>query len=168
MKRVNRLDVYLESAIDEGIKIISTWPNRKAYQNDTPYKHLVKNINGWLGEEIFHVNFPEWEYINEEEHTYLSESINPIARKGEPDFVNSITGKTCEVKTYWNQKKINDKINSWKKDARELHNADIVMIINRNEDKKPIDISMLNRDSWELKPLNIKVKYPTWYKGFVS
>lgn len=165
--RINRLDVYLGTAIDEAIRIISTWGNRKAYQNDTPYQHLVRNINGWLGEEIFHVNFPEWEYINEDEHTYLETSINPAARKGEPDFKNKITGKKCEVKTYYTLEYINKKIESWKLDSRELHNADIVLVINRNEDKKPLEMYMLNTTSWKLIPMNITIKYPTWYKGFV-
>lgn len=174
MKKVNRLDVYLGNgyAIDEALEIISTWGNRQGYDPD-PKKHLVNNMTGWLGEEIFHVNFPNWEYINEEEHTYLSESINPASRKGEPDFINPITGQKCEVKIYLNQEKIDKQINKWKNNPGELHNADVIVILNRNkinpEDKdNKIEINMLYTDSWEYKTIPIKVKYPTWFKGFMK
>ena len=168
MRKINRLDIYLETAIDEGIKIISTWGNRKAYEDVSPYKHLVQNINGWVGEEIFKATFPEWDYMDKEEHTYLSESIDPSLRQGLPDFINTVTGKTCELKTYWNNSTINGKINKWKNNSKELHNADVVVILNRNEDKSPIEFYILNRTDWTTTTINVKAVYPSWYKGFVE
>lgn len=169
MNKVNRLDIYLRepNAINEGIKIISTWGNRQGYDKYTPYEHLIQNMNGWVGEEIFRATFKEYDYIDKEDHSYLSESKNPASRQGLPDFVNSITGNTCELKTYWDQKYIDTQINKWKINDNELHNASYVVILNRNKDKKH-EFYLLDRDNWTLSIVDKEIEYPIWYNGFMK
>lgn len=163
--KLNRLDLYLGIGVVDGIKMVDSWGNRKQYEDDTPEDHFIRNMNGWIGEEIFKATFSDWQYMDEDDHIYLTES--KPGRKGLPDFKNATGTLTCEVKTYYNLEYLEKKIDWWKRVPGELHNADIVMVFVREGSKSgkwyKVDIN-----NWTYKLLDIKVRYPIWFRGFIT
>lgn len=161
MKSVNRLEVYLGLHTDEAIKIVDSWGNRKQYEDNSPKDHLVNNMNGWLAEECFKATWPEWEYINKDEHTCISEFNGWRKRSGEPDFetVHDNVRYTCEVKKYWNINSLKNKIDWWKKHPGELHNANyIYCLIGKIW-------YAIDRNDWSYHFI-CETKYPDWFNGW--
>lgn len=173
MKKVNRLDVYLGLSTNEALDIMKTWGNRKDYVNDSTAQHLINNMNGWLAEEIFKATFPEWEYIDKEDHVYLHEFTSWGDRTGKPDFrtVCDDIYITCEVKKCYSLSALAEKIEKWKAQKEvaklkknwntELHNATSTYCLVCGK------WYYLNTNDWTYS-YECDAEYPSWWKGWYS
>lgn len=158
--KISRLDVYRGMYIDEAIEMIDSWGNRSRYKNNSKKQHLINNMQGWLAEEIFKETYPEWNYINKEEHMYIHEHTGWWNRTGAPDFetVHNGVRLTCEVKTYATKELLEKKIQDWQKNDKELHSADYVYILIGRY------WYALDQNDWTYHKME-KAELPVWYEG---